>query len=143
MRVARWSGLLCAGLFLLLGCASTEEPPEYVYGEATVTGLEIVMTDSFPIQVVAIVYGELPDACTIIDSVSQELRSRTFVVSLTTRRPVSEVCALTVTPFEASVPLAILGLEAGVYSVSAGGQSEIFRLTKDNATHPEDSEGIL
>ena len=143
MCVVRWSAFLCTILLVLCGCTSTEEPPQYVYGEAAVTGLEIVITDSFPIQVVAVVYGELPDACTKIDSVSQELKDRTFVISLTTRRPVNEVCALTVIPFEASVPLAVLGLETGVYSVSAGELSEIFRLTKDNATRPEDSEGIL
>ena len=107
------------------------------------TSLEIVITDSFPVQVVAIVCGELPDACTIIDSVSQELENRMFAVSLTTRRPVDEVCVLAVTPFEASIPLAVLGLEAGVYSVSVGGVSEIFRLAEDNVVKVRDPKEMI
>jgi len=63
-----------------------------------------------------------------IDSVKQEIQNHTFILTITTRRPLEEVCAQTVTPFQLTTPLAVEGLPAGVYTVIANGVTASFEL---------------
>ena len=74
--------------------------------------------------------GTVPEACAKVDEIRQEYieSTGTFLLTLTTSRPVDEPCIQTVTPFEATVPLAIERLPDGVYTVVANGVSTTFRV---------------
>jgi len=60
--------------------------------------------------------------------VKQEIQNHTFILTITTRRPLEEVCAQTVTPFQLTTQLAVEGLPAGVYTVIANGVTASFEL---------------
>src|SRR5262245_48695685 len=45
--------------------------PTVVPDKATIEGLEVQLSKSFPLQATAVLQGEFPDACTIVDSVDQ------------------------------------------------------------------------
>ena len=114
--------------FIFAGCRSNKGSPEYFYREAQIDSVAITVTDSIPPQVSAVINGTLPDACTQISSVKQEIQDHTFIVTITTRRPLEEVCAQTATPFQVTTPLAVEGLPAGVYTVIVNGVTASFEL---------------
>lgn len=129
-----WSFLLLVCSLLLAGCRSGEGPAEYLYREAEVDSVNVRLTDTYPVQANAIVHGTVSEACAQLDEIRQQYieSTSTFVVTLTTRRPIDEPCVQEVTPFEATVPLAIERLQAGVYTVVANGVTASFRLEVDN-----------
>jgi len=127
------SGLLLL-VSLLSGCRSGEGPAEFLYREADVVSVGIELTTGFPVQANALICGTVAEACSQLDEIRQEYieSTSTFVLTLTTRRPVDEPCIQEVTPFEAKVPLAVERLRAGVYTVVANGVTASFRLEADN-----------
>lgn len=124
--------LLLAGI--LSGCRSGEGPAEFLYREADVVTVDVRLTDTVPTRVDAIVRGTLCESCATLDEIRQEYveSTSTFVLTLTTRRPVDEPCIQDATAFEATVPLAIERLSAGVYTVVANGITASFRLTPED-----------
>jgi inhibitor of cysteine peptidase len=120
-------------------------PPkeETVLGQAPVDDVEIVLRESFPVQVSAIVDGYLPDACTEISSVTCKQVGDTFRITLATARPAEMACADVVSPYEEEIVLDVLGLAAGVYTVNANGVTASFELQADNELPAEDaSQGV-
>jgi uncharacterized protein YraI len=125
-------------MLLLASCAPgvatpspivTEEPGIPVTGLALVQRVEIQILDSNPIQVNAIVRGELPDTgCTTIASVEQALEGNTFKLRLITTTDPVTLCAQALTPFEQVVPLDVSNLLAGPYVVNANGVVQAFEL---------------
>jgi inhibitor of cysteine peptidase len=130
---------LLAGL-LLAACqpASPVETPsvdeDYAYGQdATVTSVDVLLLESFPLQAQAVLEGYLPDGCTELYDISVERQGQEFVVTLTTRRPTGDVaCTMALEPFEESISLDIDGLEAGTYTVIAQDKQAQFTLDVDN-----------
>ncbi len=127
---------------LLSACQTPPTPPQegdgeegYAYGEsATVDSLEIMLLESFPVQVEANVSGYLPDGCTALDEITVERLDQTFELTLTTRKPTGDIaCTEALVPFEETVELDVLGLSAGTYAVVAQSQTAAFTLTVDNA----------
>lgn len=112
--------------------ASTPTPSLSPTHIATVTSIEFLMLESFPVQVHTIVKGVLPDACTTIQSATATRAGNNFTLTLITARDTSAVCAQTVTPFEQGSPLDVYGLPKGTYTASANGVSATFELTSDN-----------
>ena len=114
-----------------------QEPPGggggIVEGEAAVETVEILLLESFPVQVNVVVTGYLADGCTEIDEVITERQDNTFNVTITTVRDADAVCTLATVPFEQTIALDVLGLEAGTYTVDVNGVSETFTLDVDNA----------
>jgi inhibitor of cysteine peptidase len=119
--------------FLLSGCRSNQGPAEFLFREAEVESVEVSLTDARPVGASAVIRGTVPEACTKLDEIRQEYidSTSTFVLILTTRRPVEEPCLQVVTPFEATVPLAIERLPNGIYTVVANGVTTTFRLEAD------------
>ncbi|WP_340818678.1 hypothetical protein [Methanolobus sp. WCC4] len=133
-----------------LGCA--EEPPAitnnttdidetpdtvddgYIYGNAVVEGTEVLILESFPVQVHVEVTGYLPDGCTEIDEENVEFNEEdnTFQVSITTKRPADAMCTQAIVPFERTVALDVYGLEKGVYIVNVNDVTDQFELQTDN-----------
>ena len=109
----------------------TEAPPQT--SVAVVKSIDILLLESFPLQVNAVLHGDLPDAgCTTIASVEQVRQGNTFQLTLVTTTNPLAVCAQVLTPFEEVVSLDVHGLPAGIYTVEAGGIQATFEFTVDN-----------
>ena len=108
---------------------------------AVVKSIEILLLESFPLQVHAVVRGDLPDAgCTTIASIEQVREGNTFKLILVTTTDPLAVCAQVLTSFEEVVPLEVHGLPAGTYTVEAGGMQTTFEFTVDNILPTDTNE---
>ncbi len=112
-------------------------PSEPVTGEAKVDSVQIVILESFPVKVNAIARGEFPNGCTSIDEISTEHTGNTFEITITTIRPGDAMCTEALVPFEETIPLDVLDLEAGSYTVTVNGISGSFTLDVDNRIQEE------
>jgi hypothetical protein len=114
--------------------------PGTVTGLATVEEIEILIMESFPVQVAVVARGHLPDGCTEIDEVRSrfEPESNRFVVEITTARDAEALCTEALVPFEERVALDVYGLPAGTYFVDVNGVVDSFTLDVDNVP-PEGS----
>jgi pimeloyl-ACP methyl ester carboxylesterase len=101
--------------------------------EAMVESIEILLLESFPIQVHVVARGNLPDSCTEISEITEERDENTFRVIITTSRPADAMCAQVLVPFEEVIALDVVGLPAGVYTVNVNGVTDTFEFTVDNA----------
>ncbi|MEJ2749162.1 MAG: NBR1-Ig-like domain-containing protein, partial [Anaerolineae bacterium] len=132
-------------MFASAGCGGTEPEPtetpppptdappsEPVTGMANVESIQILMLESFPVQVNARLRGVLPDGCTTIDQINTEKSGNDFTITMTTFRPADAVCTEATVPFDEVVALDVLGLDAGTYNVTANGVSGTFTLAVDN-----------
>ena len=124
--------ILLLGLIILIiifstGCLSILP----TMGFAPVEEIEIVILESFPVQVQVIARGNLPDPCTEIFEVLQERKENTFFVAIKTYRPPG-FCIQVLAPFEEIIPLEVYGLPAGTYIVDVNGVQDTFDLEVDN-----------
>ena len=102
-----------------------------IIGLAPVEEIEIVILESFPVQIHVIASGNLPDPCTEISEVLQEREGNTFFVTIKTHRSPG-FCIQVLTPFEEIIPLDVYGLPAGTYTVDVNGLQGTFDLEVDN-----------
>ena len=111
----------------------------YVYGqEAMVESLDVLLLESFPVQVRVSVVGYFPDGCVELVDISVERDDMDFILSINTRRLTGDVaCTEALVPFEEVVNLEVEGLEAGDYRVIAKEQEAGFRLDVDNVFQGE------
>ncbi len=154
--------LLTTAVFILAACGGSEPEPttvaveptqeipatftpvpeptaltEPVFGLATVESVQILLLESFPVQVNVQVSGELPNGCTEIDDIITQTAGTQFDVALTTVQQPDVVCTEAVVPFEEMVPLDVDGLEAGTYTVTVNGVQGTFTLDVDNSLPDE------
>ena len=94
--------------------------------------IEIAILESFPVQVHVRAFGYLPDSCTTISDVSQSREGDTFKVVIMTSRPADAVCAQVLVEFQEVIPLQVVGLPAGTYTVDVNGVTDTFTLAVDN-----------
>lgn len=97
-------------------------------GEAVLELLTVETLEALPVQVQAVIRGQLPDACTYVANVRQVREGNTFRLQLTTARYANRRCAQVMTPFEQRVVLDTSGLPAGTYSVRINQISTAFTL---------------
>ncbi len=130
--------ILVAALVAACGPQPTRTPPAeppadgVIYGEALVEDVEIQILESFPVQVHAVVRGHLPDGCTTIETISQQRTEDVFRVTIVTARPADAACTQALVPFEETIALDVVGLEAGTYRVNVNSVTERFELAVDN-----------
>lgn len=130
---------------MLFSACSPVEPPantDYIYGEeGEFEALDVILLESFPVQVHVQVYGYLADGCVELVEVSAERVGTSFVLSLRTRRPAGNIeCTEALVPFETTVPLDVNGLPAGTYTVVAENQKTTFTLDVDNGSPDQNDE---
>lgn len=144
---------------LAAACAPITATPSHIVTEvpttasvAVVKSIEILLLESFPLQVNAVIRGDLPDAgCTKIASVDQVREGNTFRLTLVTTTDPLALCAQALTPFEEVVALDVNGLPAGTYTVQAGDVQQTFTFDVDNISeqpidtdvYPTDVEYVL
>jgi len=112
--------------------AVREKEENMIENPANVNDVEILILESFPIQVNVIVHGEFPDICTEIAKVTTAREGPAFLVTITTRRPADAVCAQVITSFEKVISLDVAGLKKGTYPVDVNGVRSTFELQSDN-----------
>lgn len=112
---------------------------DYIPGhEGKVTGLDVVILESFPVQVLAQVSGYFKDGCVELVDITVEREGDTLVITLNTRRPAGDVaCTQALVPFDEAVMLDVYGLPAGAYTVAAGDLQSVFVLDVDNEIQVE------
>ena len=142
--------LIAAVMLTACGAQPTRTPPGgVIHGEAVVETIDILILESFPVQVNVVARGHLPDGCTEIDEIGQERSEKAFEVTITTARPADAVCTQALEPFEESILLDVHGLPAGSYTVDVNGATGVFELAVDNVmptespTHQEPPPAIL
>lgn len=101
-------------------------------GLAHVEAVEVLLLESFPLQVQVVARGNLPDGCTQIDEVTELLEGNTFRVEIRTIRPADAICTAVIVPFQQVIPLDVYGLPAGAYKVLVNGQPAAFEFSQDN-----------
>lgn len=112
---------------------ATEKPSVPVTGVAVVQSVQIQILETQPLQVNAILRGQLPDAgCTTIAAVNQARNGNTFGITLTTTTNPLALCSQMLTPFEQVVSLEVKNLPPAKYTVDANGITQSFELlTRD------------
>ena len=105
--------------------------------EAKVESIQIVITESFPVQISVVAKGHLPDNCTLINQVTEERNNNTLIVKiLTTSQPAGKNCTPAAQTFEEIIPLSVVGLKAGIYAVKVNDITDTFELGIDNIISP-------
>ena len=100
-------------------------------GLAPVDEIDILILESFPVQINVIARGNLPDPCTEISEVIKEREGDTFFITIKTYRSPG-FCIQVLAPFEEIIPLDVYGLPAGTYTVDVNGVQDTFDLEVDN-----------
>jgi hypothetical protein len=118
------------------------ETPAIVRGnEAMVESVELLVMESMPVKVEAVINGYLPDGCTTIAGIASERQGDTFTIHITTQRDILALCTQALVDFSEAVPLDVLGLDAGTYTVNVVGRdgtaSASFSLAVDNVPFEE------
>jgi inhibitor of cysteine peptidase len=108
---------------------------DMIMGQAQVRTLAIEMGKIFPVQVRAMIAGDLPDACTNLATprVDIDVARKQFTIVMLTERPATAVCTQAIVPYTRTVTLATTGMPAGNYTVIAGTARASFELTTDNS----------
>jgi hypothetical protein len=113
--------------------APSSTPPALVpAGLAPVDSLDVLILESFPVQIHVVVKGQMPDACTFAGEATQERVDDTFKVTLPAQRPADAICAQVLTPYELTLSLDVRDLPKGEYTVDVNGTTATFELTMDN-----------
>ena len=99
--------------------------------KAQVDEIEILILESFPVQVQVLVKGNFGDGCEQIKAINTERQDNTFIITITTHL-VGEICTQALVPFEETIPLEVEGLPAGIYTVEVHDLTTTFELTVDN-----------
>ena len=133
---------------LVLSQQQKSEPVGQVGGEITVgtaivDEVSVVIMESFPLQAMATIQGHLQDGCTEIGEFDQTLEGYVLKVSVETTRPADAMCTQALVPYEKNIPLDILGLPAGDYTVDVNGAQAGFVLQQDNMLDFESDKGLV
>jgi hypothetical protein len=145
-----------AALVAAFGCMATptavDAPTAYVPATgpsddgvieslAPVGRIDILILESFPVQVHIVARGSFPNGvCIEIGRVSQERDGNTFQVTITAIRTPGVICTDEVVPFEEVIALDVYGLPAGIYVVDVNGVSDTFELAVDNVPQEPPAE---
>ena len=131
--------LIAAVVVTACGAEPTQSPPVgeptsggTIHGEAVVETIDVLILESFPVQINVVARGYLPDGCTEIDEILRERADQGFQVTITTARPADAMCTEALVPFEETFSLWVLGLPAGTYTVDVNGVTGSFELSVDN-----------
>ncbi len=99
--------------------------------EARVQRVEVLLLESFPVQVQVVAYGVLPSSCDSLAGSSIERNGNRFEVSLW-QESILGPCLPVTEEFEAVINLDAWGLAAGDYVVDVNGLEGRFNLPVDN-----------
>lgn len=100
------------------------------YQPVTVDKVAVEIGVGSPIPVHAIVSGSLPDVCSQVEHTEIVQDGTNFNISLFAT-PRMQDCLQDTLPFKMSIPLNVIGLPGGLYSVTVNGARAEFRLDRE------------
>ena len=104
-----------------------EEIPATGYQTVTIYQVEVEVGVGSPIPVHVIVNGDLPDICSQVEHTEIQQDGSNFIITLYAT-PEVEGCLKDTLPFKMGIPLNVIGLPAGSYSVTVNGSRADFEL---------------
>lgn len=147
-KIAWWMVLGLVLVVALSGCnrfivgseGEVPTPSVTLEGLAAVDTVDVLIMESFPVQVSLVVKGDLPDGCTEFGEMDVTRDGTTFRVRIPTERPEDAMCTQALVPYDLTIPLDVLGLAAGTYTVDVNGAAASFVLSMDNV--PVEDPGV-
>jgi hypothetical protein len=109
------------------------DSPSTGYQPVTVDQVEVQVGVGSPIPVHVIVSGNLPDDCSQVEHTEIEQDGSNFIITLSAT-PAQAGCVQDALPFKMGIPLNVIGLPAGSYSVTVNGSRADFRLDGGSST---------
>lgn len=103
------------------------DAPGWGESAAIIESISIQVRESYPVQVVAVVRGYLPDGCTYIDRFRQHRQGNQIRIQIATGRS-DGFCTQALVPFEQTIELDVPHTASGLYSVFAGNVRSDFYL---------------
>jgi hypothetical protein len=70
-----------------------------------ISAVDVRVLESDPVQVEAVVAGDLADSCTEVGAITQEREGTTVTVTIAVTRPADAICAAVITPVEQTISL--------------------------------------
>ena len=101
-------------------------------GTLYIDGIDVLMLESFPVQITVVVRGNLADGCTQIGQITQMRDKDVFRIIITAVRPRDAMCTEALVPFQQSISLDVIGLPKGKYIIDINGSTAEFELQADN-----------
>ena len=143
--------IVVGGFFLLQGKSDTplldwgvgnDTPATEESKSVVVEEMDLVMRESFPVQIAAQIRGTLTDECTEISDISQLRDGNVFYVDIQAgEKMICEVGGeLAPVEYIDSIELETIGLPAGTYMVNVNGLEDTFTLQVDNEINVDAGE---
>ena len=110
----------------------TELAPSYQGVDIDQVEVEVGVGSPIPVQV--IVSGNLPDTCAQLELIQQQQEGSTFHIRLWTIPSNAEGCVQDTLPFRINLPINIVNLPAGPYTVDVNGSNATFQVDTANTT---------
>lgn len=118
--------------------STTNDPPvETEPTQAYVDSVEVVILESFPVQVQVHIKGHFSNGCGQLGDIKTERNGNVFNVKVQGEQPVGAICTQALKPFEEQIGLDVLGLKKGTYTVDVNGVKKDFTLDADNILKEE------
>ena len=115
-RTVQFAAIISA--ICCIGCADIDdvlkaisEPPEgdsVIVRDMPIQEIEVLLSESDPVQVTVQVNGWLPDSCTAHHETHQAQAGNTITIQITTIRPRDYACATVVTEYQERVSIGTL-----------------------------------
>ncbi|GAB4435884.1 MAG: hypothetical protein OHK0015_27150 [Chloroflexi bacterium OHK40] len=96
--------IILLGMLLALAACGTPTPTPRTM-PAEITGVEVEVLESQPVQVVAFVSGGLGDGCTSLGPISQARSGSTIELTVNATHSGAEACTMIYQTFEERIPL--------------------------------------
>jgi len=110
------------------------QPPQLTSREAQVQSVEIQNLNTNPVQINAVVHGNLTESCATLGESQVQYSSNTIGITVYAVSRSDIGCVQSTTPFETTIPLNAKDLPNGTYTVVANGVSAVFSLPTINPT---------
>ncbi len=114
------------------GCAGPATSGDADEVLVEVDGIDILILESFPVQIRAVLQGTTRDGCVDIDDIVVTREGNTFELAVISSRLDNARCTSERQPFRENVPLDVYGLPVGTYTVTVGEVRATFELAVDN-----------
>lgn len=131
--------------FLIISCSSGSkqkttpaqliENKEYsspIPNAALIKNVDIHILESFPVQASVAIEGHLPNTCSTIDDVTIDRIDQTFTIQIPLLQQKQSSCVQKTQVINHVIPLDIVGLKAGIYTVKVNDIEKTFELVIDN-----------
>lgn len=100
----------------------------FILREVPITAVEVLILESFPVQVRARVTGYFSDGCTTLHSVRQSRTGNDVTVTISSKRPKDAFCTQAIVPYESTISLGGQ-FPPGSYSVAVNGVRRDFQVS--------------